>query len=89
MTSVRQMRNTCFSAPTTIDSATSVRRLLMTMSMNNPAQARDEPPTRSLSAQPVEPLVTPVSVEPVQEPVGSPIRKDSGKRVQFQVAQKG
>ena len=31
-------RNTCLSAPTMIGSLTSVRRLLMTMRMNNPAQ---------------------------------------------------
>ena len=43
VTSVRQLRSTCFSAPTMIGSATSVRRLLMTMSMNNPAQARTQP----------------------------------------------
>ena len=42
-----------------------------------------------MTADPVEPLVTPASVEPVQEPVGSPIRKYSGKRVRFQVEQKG
>ena len=48
-----------------------------------------EPPTRSLTATPVEPLVTPASVEPVQETVGSPIRKDSVKRVRFPVEQKG
>ena len=34
----------------------------------------------------VEPHVTPASVEPVQEPV---VRKDSGKRVRFEVAHKG
>ena len=34
-----------------------------------------EPPTRYLTAEPEEPLVTPA--EPVQEPVVSPIRKDS------------
>ena len=48
-----------------------------------------EPPTRSVTAEPVEPLVTPAPVEPVQEPVGSPVRKDSGKRVSFEVAHKG
>ena len=32
--------------------------------------------------------MTPASVEPVQEPVGSPIRKNFVKRVKFQVAQK-
>ena len=33
--------------------------------------------------------MTPASVESVQKPVGSPIRKDSVKRVRFQVEQKG
>ena len=55
------------------------------------AQPREpiKPPTRSVTAEPVEPLVTPAPVEPVQEPVGSPVRKDSGKRVRFEVAHKG
>ena len=44
----------------------------------NPRPATVEPPSRSLTAEPVEPLVTHAYVEPVQEPVGSPIRKDSG-----------
>ena len=55
---------------------------------STPRPTTVEPPTGSLTAEPVEPLVT-RSVEPVQEPVGSPIRKDSVKRVRFQVEQKG
>ena len=43
----------------------------------------------SVALSTVEPLVTPTSVEPVQEPVGSAVRKDSGKRVRFEVAHKG
>ena len=56
---------------------------------SSPRRATVEPPTSSLTAEPVEPLVTPASVELVQEPVGSPVRKDSGKRVRFEVAHKG
>ena len=58
-------------------------------SCSSPRPTTVEPPTRSLTAEPVEPLVTPASVEPVQEPVGSPIRKDSVKRVRFEVEQNG
>ena len=61
----------------------------MMMSMHNPAQARDQPLSSHLRDLWLEPPVTPASVEPVQEPVGSPIRKDSVKQVRFQVEQKG
>ena len=50
-------------------------------SRSSPRLTTVEPPTRSLTAEPVEPLVTPASVEPVQESVGSPLRKDYVKRV--------
>ena len=53
---------------------------------SSPRRATVESPTRSLTVEPVEPIVTPASVEPVH---GSPVRKDSGKRVRFQVAHKG
>ena len=52
-------------------------------SSSTPRPTTVEPPTRSLTAEPVEPLVTPGSVEPVQEHVGSSIRKGSVKRVRF------
>ena len=58
-------------------------------SISSPRLTTVEPPTRSLTVEPVESLVTPARVEPVQEPVGSPIRKDSVKRVRFQVERKG
>ena len=44
-------------------------------SSSSPILTTVEPPTRSLSSDPVEPPVTRVSVEPVQEPVGLAIRK--------------
>ena len=56
---------------------------------SSPIPTTVEPPTGSLTSEPVEPLVTPASVEPVQQPVGSPIRKDFVKRVRFQVERKG
>ena len=56
---------------------------------SSPRPATVEPPARSFTAEPVDPLVTPPSLEPVQEPVGSHIRKDSVNRVRFQVEQKG
>ena len=48
-------------------------------STSSPRPTTVEPPTRYFTAEPVEPLVTHASVEPVQKPVGSPIRKDSVK----------
>ena len=58
-------------------------------SSSSPRPTTVEPPTRSLTAEPVELRVTPGSVEPVQEPVDSPIRKGSVKLVRFYVEQKG
>ena len=58
-------------------------------SSSSPRPTTVEPPTRSLTAEPVEPILTPASVEPGQEPVGSPVRKDYVKRVRFQGEQNG
>ena len=51
---------------------------------SSPRPTTVEPPTGS-----VEPIVTPASVAPVQQPVGSPTHKYSVKRLRFQVEQKG
>ena len=42
-------------------------------SSSSPSPTTVEPPTISLTAEPTEQLVTPASVEAVEEPVGSPI----------------